>query len=162
MDTKQLTCKIKFVQLLRKVVLRAHSGFADGQYPIVDYVVNHQGCTQAELASALHITPASVAVSLPRMENAHLLCRRKDGANARCNRIYVTELGEQMYKQGRACADALDEKMYANLSNEQLEQLDETLDKIICNVTGEQTQLCPELFFRFKERLENSNKTRQN
>ena len=44
-----------------------------GQPMLLEYVLEHDTCTQAEIAKALYISPPSVATSLKRMEKAGLI-----------------------------------------------------------------------------------------
>ena len=67
-------------------------GLQRGRFPMLDVVMHHEGCTQCEIAELLHISPASVAVSLRRMA---------DEGDQRCKRIYLTE---ERRGKSRPCA----------------------------------------------------------
>ena len=58
-------------------------GLYFGQPSILRYITEQDGCTQKELAEALHISPASAATSLKRIEKAGLITRTADSQDSR-------------------------------------------------------------------------------
>ena len=66
-----------------------------GQPEMLFYIHEHPGCSQKQIADEIHVTPASVATSLKRLEKNRLITRRADTADTRCNRVYITQAGER-------------------------------------------------------------------
>lgn len=104
------------------------------QLPALEFIIEHDGCTQIELSDYLCTTPASVAVSTKRMERAGLIEKREDKNNLRQKNLFITEKGLKSVHECRTIFDKFDEKMYAEISDEDLEVLKKTLDKIIENI----------------------------
>lgn len=148
--------KLRMIGLLRKAEIRAESGFQFGQFPLVDFVIHSDNCTQKDIADALHVTPASIAVSLDRMENADIISRSKDVDNARCNRVTVTEKGRKMYDEGKLCIDRLNRRMFEGVSEGDLAVFDKVLNAILQNVAirGGNDEFCA--MQQFSERTESS------
>ena len=106
-----------------------------GQPAMLEFVRRHPGCTQKEMADEAGITPASVAASFKRLENAGFIMRRVDTADTRCNRVYITAAGE---KELAACLSALrqiDEDMLHGIDEESLSLLESCLEKMIKNIS---------------------------
>ena len=67
--------------LLRTILNRRtamESGLFLGQLPMLEYIWLHDGCTQVEVAQALDVSAASVAVSTKRLQKAGLLVKKTD------------------------------------------------------------------------------------
>lgn len=127
------------VSLLRRGEIQKNArgiDFHTAQMPLLGFVAEHNGCTQKEAADELHVSPASIAVSVKRMERAGLLCRTQDRENLRCNRLVATEKGSALARQTRRMFDALDRRMFDGFSEEDLACFCAFLDRILSNLTG--------------------------
>ncbi len=136
----QLGIRLDKVSLLRKVQVNYSSrkqGISLGQFPILDYILDHPGCTQKEIAGWLQVSPASIALSTKRLQKMGLIRKAADEENLRCNKLTATELGIQRRNQFREQMDACDEKMFRGFSEEEKEQLMQMLDRLIQNIAPE-------------------------
>ena len=70
------------------------SGVYFGQPPILDFLEKNGVCTQNELAKALEVSPASIAVSIKRMQKNGVVEKIADENDLRCNRISLTGKGQ--------------------------------------------------------------------
>ena len=104
-------------------------GLQRGRFPMLDVVMHHEGCTQCEIAELLHISPASVTVSLRRMA---------DEGDQRCKRIYLTEEAREIAAVCQEKFEALDAKMFAGLSAQELETLSKIQNRLFENMAGEE------------------------
>lgn len=128
------------LELLRRIQSRVAigpSGLHPGQPPLMHYILSHPGCTQKEAADELDVTPASAAASLKRLEKAGLVARIPDEKDARRNRLYVTEAGKEKLEEQRKIFNALDEKMFAGLSEEEIMAFRHTCEKMFDNLADE-------------------------
>ena len=101
---------------------------------MLEYVRSHPGCTQKEMADEARVTPASIAASFKRMENAGFISRCADVSDTRCNRVYITAEGEKALS---ACLDALeglDSAMLKGIDSDSLAILQTCLDRMIENM----------------------------
>lgn len=105
-------------------------GLYFGQPSILRYVTEHDGCTQKELASALHISPASAATSLKRIEKAGLITRTADEADSRKNHLSVTEKGSEALRQFVEICKTTDKEMFKGFTQEEMDTLHSLLTRL--------------------------------
>lgn len=142
MDNKNELLIDKFKQLiiLHKVYFNkaaSDNGLYYGQLPILEYIINHKDCTQAEIAKYMNVTPSSVATSVKRMENAGLIKRTSDPSDLRYNRLKICEKGIQCANKCRHCFDSIDRRMFDQLTNEEKEVFIHCLEKMIYGLDSE-------------------------
>lgn len=75
--------------------------------------------TQRELARLLHVSPAAVTTSLKSLERKGYILREPGDGDARCNRVLLTEKGQQAVDDCLACLRRVSRRMYAGLTNEE-------------------------------------------
>lgn len=98
-------------------------GLYFGQPQILEYVKKHDCCTQKEIATAMHISPASAAVTLKRIEKAGLITRSTDKTDSRKNHISITQKGTDSLRDFRQICDATDEDMFRGFTPDEMETL---------------------------------------
>lgn len=111
-----------------------------GQPAMLEYVRNHPGCSQRQMADEARVTAASVATSFKRLENAGLISRRTDTADTRCRRVYITAAGEKELSNCQAAIEEMNVNMLTNISEEELVILKNCLRKMIKNLQNEKTE----------------------
>ena len=97
MELRKLVCELISISAIHRyrITKSASSvGLYFGQPMILDYVLQHDACTQKELAEAMHISAASIAVSIKRIEKAGLITRTPDETDSRKNHLSVTQKGQ--------------------------------------------------------------------
>ena len=77
--------------------------------------------------------PAAVAVSLKKLEAEHYI-RKTSLLDGRTNQIYITKKGIDIAEATKRLFDAIDEKMFASLTQEEFEALYRILEKIESNL----------------------------
>ena len=65
-----------------------------GQPKVLDYLKDHDGAIQKDIASACHIEPASLTAVLNGMEKNELIERRMCNGNRRSIYIFLTDKGK--------------------------------------------------------------------
>ena len=63
-----------------------------GQPKVLDYLQDHNGATQKEIAAACHIEPGSLTAVLNRMEQKNMIQRRMLDGNRRSLHVFLTPL----------------------------------------------------------------------
>ena len=66
-----------------------------GQPKILDYLKDHDGSNQRDIANGCHIEPPTLTVLLSRMEKSGLIERRTQDNNRRTLYVYLTSKGKQ-------------------------------------------------------------------
>ena len=135
--------KIGYAHALHRLYIHKEAADKDiypGQIHILRLVSENETCTQKELASALRVSAASVAVSVKRMEKNGLILRSEDKKDRRIMHISVTERG----KKSLACLNdaffKVDKKMFDGFSAEEIATLDDYLGRICSNLSLEDTK----------------------
>lgn len=105
-------------------------GLYFGQPPILQYILEHECCTQKDVAEACHISPASAAISLKRIEKAGLIIRTPDPDDNRKNHLSVTSKGKEALSQFRRICETTDKEMFKGFSDEDIEALHSLLSRL--------------------------------
>lgn len=107
-------------------------------HPRILFTIAHlQGASQKEIADRLHVSPASLATSLKRLEKAGFLCRSIDEQDQRINKIELTDKGKAAVSTCHLQMQSIDRLMMNGLSDEEqsllhslLARLNDNLEKI--------------------------------
>ena len=111
------------------------TGLTPGQPKILDYLINHDGAIQREIAVSCHIEPASLTAILNGMENKGYIERRTDGGNRRSYHVYLTPLGRKYAdRRIRECAH-IEAKALEGFSDSDAGLLQELLGRVYENMT---------------------------
>lgn len=97
-ELKELVFKMNRLDCYKRYAMHKmlrDSGVYFGQPPVLDYLSEHGECSQKELSDGINVSPASVAVSVKRMQKSGLITKISDENDLRCNRIALTENGKQ-------------------------------------------------------------------
>ena len=140
MELYQVTGRLHKLELVRMLAQRneiCKDGLYAGQMPVLNYLAEHPGCTQVEMADFLQVSPASIALSTKRLQKAGYLTKEVDEDNLRCKRLYLSEQGAQVRELCREKMDLLDRKAFEGFSEEELSTLVQLIDRITINLTGE-------------------------
>lgn len=105
--------------------------------PLLHYVEEHPGCTQAEVAENLALTPAAITLATQRLAAQKMLVKKTDQKNLRRNILGVTAIGEERLRKMDTFFEKFDQKMFQGLSEAELCAFQKTLDRITTNITGE-------------------------
>lgn len=150
---RELLGRIDKIHLLRRVWLQSnkeHIGLYFGQFPILDYIRTHNGCTQSELSESLAVTPASIALSTKRLQKSGLLKKVADQSNLRRNKLYLTDDGIRAVENHLKIFSEFDRKAFKDFKEEELLIFKDYLDRVTMNITGEDTN---EVNFNVIEKL---------
>ncbi len=105
--------------------------------PLLHYVEEHPGCTQAEVAENLALTPAAITLATQRLAAQRMLVKKTDQKNLRRNILSVTAVGQERLRKMGIFFEEFDQKMFQGLSEAELCAFQKTLDRITTNITGE-------------------------
>ena len=119
-------------QRFNRVVNEA--GLFSGQQHILFLLSENEGLTVSGISSALEITPATVSVSIKRMEKAGFVFRRADEKDARITKIYLSEKGVSALHSIREKIDAQEEILSKGMTAQEKEMLSSLLERVISNL----------------------------
>jgi DNA-binding MarR family transcriptional regulator len=82
-------------------------GVTRAQWQTLTVLSRHEGSNQGALAEFLDVEPITLCRMIDRLEESGLVERRRDPADRRAWRIYLTESAQPVLAQIRAIADEL-------------------------------------------------------
>ena len=110
------------------------SGLTSGQPKVLDYLRDHNGANQKEIAAACHIEPGSLTSVLNRMEEKGLIERRMLDGNRRTFYIFMTDEGSRLKDLVEDNFASIEKKAFRNISFEEQAAFMETFSKIYENL----------------------------
>lgn len=90
--------------------------------------------SQTQIASALNVSPASMARTVKSLDALGYICRSSCSSDGRRNEISITAKGEQALQQSRMLFKSLDEGSFAGFSEQELAQFSAMLQRILENL----------------------------
>ena len=122
--------------LVQKALLEQlkNTGLTIGQPKVLDYLKEHDGSNQKEIARACFLEAGSLTIILNKMEEKGLIERRILNGNRRSFHIFLTEEGK---KKQQLVADAfleIEKKALSNISEKEYEQFISVYQKIYSNL----------------------------
>jgi DNA-binding MarR family transcriptional regulator len=140
MDILRLAVKLDKVFVQRRVMMNKkiinESGLYLGQFPILKYLSQHEGCTQKEIADWLGVSAASIALSTKRLQKAGFIKKEVDSDNMRRNILSLTEQGNDTMRRCHDTMVEFESMMFGGIPEEQLQLFDDILTKFSENITG--------------------------
>ena len=97
------------------------SGLTIGQPKILDYLNEHDGSNQKEIARACFLEAGSLTIILNKMEEKNLIERRTLNGNRRSFHIFLTEEGKRKQKLVNEAFAEIEKYALADFSDEELE-----------------------------------------
>ena len=95
------------------------TGLTLGQPKVLDYLKDHDGASQKEIAAGCLIEAGSLTSILNRMEEKGLIERKMLNGNRRTFHIFMTESGKKNQKLVEETFEKIDETALNNVSEEE-------------------------------------------
>ena len=109
------------------------TGLTSGQPKVLDYLKDHDGASQKDIAHGCHIEPGTLTTLLNRMEEIGLVERRMLGGNRRSFYVFMTDLGKSKLKLVTDAFNELEEEAFSGISAEDRENFMNLFHKIYKN-----------------------------
>ncbi|WP_324822991.1 MarR family transcriptional regulator [Sinanaerobacter sp. ZZT-01] len=109
-------------------------GLHPKQPMILTAISNMGSCSQRELAEKMHCSPASIGVSIRRLEKSGFVKKETSEVDSRSSRVQLTERGELATKKSKEMIELLTREMLRDFSQEELESYNHLLEKICTNL----------------------------
>lgn len=104
------------------------------QMRMLEFIGKNDGCTQAEVAEEMGVSPASVAQSIKRMEASGLVTKKVCKGNLRANSLKITAAGIESAKNCRIVFDGLENRMFQGFSSEEKELAASIISRLVNNL----------------------------
>lgn len=119
-------------QLFSKI---SDTGLSIGQPKVLDYLNEHNGAIQKDIAKGCHIEPASLSSVLNGMEKSGLITRNTADSR-RSTRILLTEKGKLLCQRIQNEFAEIEKTALSSLTDEEYENLIKYLTKIHSDLGG--------------------------
>lgn len=116
------------------------TGVYRGQHQLLMFIAEHPNISQKEIAKLNHVSSATVAVSLKKLEQGGYVRRAVDQEDNRFNRICITEKGSRVAENSIRFFHKTEQQMFAGFSEEDMAGLQNYLERI----RGNLCELMPE------------------
>lgn len=114
------------------------SGLTLGQPKVLDYLKDHNGSSQKEIARGCHIEAGSLTSILNRMEEKGLVERRMLHGNRRNSYVFLTEKGEELRNLVTESFESIENKAFRGISEADRQQFMKTFSRIYENLTSKE------------------------
>ena len=118
--------------LYQKLVYDGLEGLSMGQPKVLDFLSEHDGCMQKEVAAGCFIEPATATSILLKMENDGYISRSARDGNRRSLYVFLTDRGRAAAENVREVMKSAEEKALSQLNESERE----TLLMLMKKVTG--------------------------
>ncbi|GAA0361878.1 hypothetical protein GCM10009530_09320 [Microbispora corallina] len=125
----------KVLRALVETAMRRH-GLHQGQDHLLAALWERDGSTPGEIAAALHVTTPTVVKMATRMSAVGLLTRSRDERDSRLVRLWLTDAGRALREPVEAERRSLEEKITADLTEDERHQLMIALTKVYKSGSG--------------------------
>ncbi len=125
-----------FMRLHRRTMHRYFQsiGMFNGHPHLLFHLRRRPGITPKELAEHMELAPATVAVSIRRLETAGLVHRQGDDKDGRVTHLFLTPAGVEMDEACRRGREFLIDSLYKGLSPAEQDTLYDLLGKMSDNL----------------------------
>ncbi len=139
--TKQRVVKHKMKQFHHAFERVMHHNLIDsevfaGESRLLMLIANNCNFSQRELAKKLGTSPASVGVSLKKLENKGYILRKVDDNDSRANIIELTQKGDEFIENTHELFQKLDKETFDGFSDEELDLFENFMDRLHQNLSN--------------------------
>ncbi len=126
--------------LVQKALLERlrDTGLTIGQPKILDYLKDHDGSSQKDIAKACFLEAGSLTTILNKMEEKGLIERRILNGNRRSFHIFMTDEGREKMQLIDRSFSEIEKKALSDVSDEELENFMSVYIKIYKNLTNKE------------------------
>jgi len=110
------------------------TGVYQAQHRLLMTIAHNPNTSQIELAKSMDVSPATIAVSLKKLEKEGYINRQKDKDDNRLNNITITEKGNRVVEQSRQIFKLSDEKVLEGFTEDEKYTLFVLLKKVNANL----------------------------
>ena len=125
MFQKELLAKLKY------------SGLTIGQPKVLDYLKDHDGTSQKDIARGCHIEPGTLTTLLNRMEESGLVERRMMNGNRRSLYVFLTDKGKEQLELVTAAFSEMEAEAFRGLSETERKTFMDLFLRIYANTSRE-------------------------
>ena len=107
-----------------------------GQPKVLDYLKDHDGACQKDIAAGCQIEPASITAVLSGMENKGYIQRNTKAGDRRSLYVYLTDKGREYVEMLNKKFDLVESVALRGFTAEETEELQSLLVRVYNNMKG--------------------------
>lgn len=112
------------------------TGLTIGQPKVLDYLKDHDGAGQKEIARGCHIEPGTLTTILNRMEDAGLVERRMLNGNRRSLYVFLTGKGKEQLKLVTEAFSGMEKEAFRGISKTERELFMDLMLRVYENISS--------------------------
>ena len=112
------------------------TGLTIGQPKVLDYLKDHDGAGQKEIARGCHIEPGTLTTILNRMEDAGLVERCMLNGNRRSLYVFLTEKGKEQLKLVTEAFSWMEKEAFRGISETERELFMDLMLRVYANISS--------------------------
>ncbi len=156
MENRELVRAIILLSRLHRLHIEKTAtamGLYFGQPNMLNFISDNPGCSQSELANLLHITEASAATSLKRLEKAGFLERKTDDSDTRKKKLSLTSVGESKLRDFNNLCDETDTMLFEGFTEKEKNLYFSFTERLIKNINDDNLTIedCRKIFIEQKK-----------
>lgn len=109
-------------------------GLYRGQPPVLYFLSERGPMSQKELADILELSPATMTVTLKRMEKSGLVARHTDPSDQRVQLVHVTDYGREMSERAQEILTAVRDECLSGFTDRELQEIVGHIDRMERNL----------------------------
>lgn len=106
---------------------------AGGHMGLIFYLSKHDGVSQDELSRVLEVDKATITRTIHKLEQAHLVNRRRDLNDQRVNRVFITDEGRSLQHDFARISKEWQNILLKDFSQDEIKQLEFLFNKLSNN-----------------------------
>lgn len=110
------------------------TGVYQSQHRMLMHLSKNEYDSQKDIARAMHISTATVAVTLKKLEKGGYIEKEIDETDNRNNHIRITTKGKKVVIESESIFERMDEGMFEGFSSQELNQYKQYLERISNNL----------------------------
>ena len=112
------------------------TGLTIGQPKVLDYLKDHDGAGQKDIARGCHIEPCTLTTILNRMEDAGLVERRMLNGNRRSLYVFLTGKGKEQLKLVTEAFSEMEEEAFRGISETERKTFMDLMLRVYENISS--------------------------
>jgi DNA-binding MarR family transcriptional regulator len=127
---------ISFAMKHRKIMQHYldETGVYQAQHRLLMEISRNRNASQKDIACSMGISPATIAVSLKKLEKGGYINKVMDEGDNRLNQVTITEKGNRVVEQSKQIFDSTDQRVFEGFTEEEKATLSELLQKLNANL----------------------------
>lgn len=110
------------------------SGVFRSQHQMLMYISRSPNASQKDIANHQHVSTATIAVSLKKLEKGGYIKREMDAADNRYNQICITQKGKEIVDGSIKVFGKVEQALFNEFAEEELTRFEEYLDRVRLNL----------------------------